>query len=405
MLTNQNTTTNVLDAAEAVLTAYTRRSGPGDGPFEDPGVLVLAAMWAQAAGSGAPRPMPDAATAWVGRCRGGAGHLGVSGGGMAGFVLGLREASTAWPELAPTAARMRTRLVDAAARRPWRRAEVGWEDYDLIQGPSGTLAVLASDPAGTPEDCAPLIEHLVELSGGDLSGLRVGQYQGEPLRGFNTGRINVGVGHGVPGVVIGLRTAADAGVLPAAGFDALGRLADWLVGQSFVDARGVRSWPSAGLDNDDTEIRARLTRHASRRQAWCYGNPGVAWTIWEAGRVLADPELMAFALDAAGSFLAAYDGSYLDDDYPDQVGICHGAAGLLLIFDAFARYAQLSGAAQLRDHLADFLQERLEQRLDDLVQGSPSDLSLLAGAAGAVATLLTCLRDGGRGWMAAFGLR
>lgn len=392
---------SVLDAADAVLEAYLCRSGPGDGPFEDPGVLVVAAMWARATGSGAPRPVPEAVTAWVRRCRGGAGNLGVSGGGMAGFVLGLARAAMTWPEFGATAGRMRSRLVAAAGRRPWRRAEVGWEDYDLITGPSGTLAVLASDPACTPAECAPLVDHLVGLCGGDLSGLRIGQYRDEPLRGFNTGRINAGAGHGVPGIAAGLRAAADAGALPAAGFDALRRLAGWLVDQSFVDSRGVRSWPSTGWDDPDTGFRATPARHASRRQAWCYGNPGVAWTIWEIGRVLEDPELMAFAFDAAGSFLAAYDdGYYLDDGYPDRVGICHGAAGLLLIFDAFARYAQLPGASRLRDHLARFLTERL----GELVVGPQTDLSLLAGATGVVAALLSGDGDD-RGWLAGFGLR
>jgi hypothetical protein len=388
-------------AADALLDAYTARSGPGGGPFEDPGVLVVAAMAADAGPPGAPRPVPEAVRAWLARCRGGAGHLGVSGGGMAGFVLALTRASSTWPELAPTAATMRTRLAGAAARAPWRRDQVGWDDYDLISGPAGTLAVLAADPAGSPADCAPIADHLTALCGtADLAGLRVGQYRDDLLRGFNFGRVNAGIGHGAPGVAVGLRAAADAGALTAAGADALRRLTGWLVEQSYLDGRGVRSWPSTGRPGHRPDAAA--ARHVSRRQAWCYGNPGIAWALWEAARVLDDPELTGFAADAAGSFLAAYDDDlYLDDRYPDRVGICHGAAGLLLVLDAFDRYAELPGAGQLSEHLARFLADRL----DRLVHGPATDLSLLAGAAGVVATLLSHHRSDDRRWLAAFGLR
>ncbi|MCA2215057.1 lanthionine synthetase LanC family protein [Jidongwangia harbinensis] len=394
-------TAAVLDAAGAVLDAYTARSGPGGGPFEDPGVLLVAAMVADAGPPGAPRPVPAAVRAWLARCRGGAGRLGVNGGGMAGFVLALTRASGTWPELAPTAATMRARLAAAAAGASWRRDRVGWDDYDLISGPSGTLAVLAGDPAGDPADGAPIVAHLTALCGTpDLAGLRVGQYRDDVLRAFNVGRVNAGIGHGAPGVAVGLRAAADAGALPAAGYAALRRVTDWLVAQSYVDGRGVRSWPSTGR-----AVHRPVpgpTRHVSRRQAWCYGNPGIAWALWEAARVLDDPGLSAFAADAAGSFLTGYDDDvHLDEQYPDRVGVCHGAAGLLLVMDAFDRYARLPGAGPLRDHLAGVL----EARLDRLVRGPDTDLSLLAGAAGVVAALLSLDGTGDRRWLSAFGLR
>ncbi len=410
MQTNQSSSTvqvdrgerTVLDAAEAALDAYTRQANPGGG-FEDPGPLVVAAMLAEAAPPGAPRPVPEAVVAWLSRCKGSTyyANLGVTGG-MAGFVLGLQRAALTWPEFGRIAATMRTRLVEAAAELPWRRDQVGWNDYDLISGPSGTLAVLAADPTCVTEECAPLVEHLVWLcDGADLPRLRVGQYQDEELRRFNHGRINAGIGHGVPGVVAGLRAAADAGALSAAGFDALRRTADWVVRQSFVDSRGVQSWGSLGL-HDDADLRAKLAGHASRRQAWCYGNPGITWALWEAGRVLEDQALMEFASAAAGSFLAVYDDdAYLDHKYPDRIGICHGAAGLLLVFDAFDRYAGLPGAARLRDHLAHFLQERL----DELVVGTETSMSLLAGVPGAIASLLSYRRADDRQWLSGFGLR
>jgi lantibiotic biosynthesis protein len=413
----------VRDAGEAVLRTYVARGGTGRTAFEDPGPLLVAAMLTDAAPAADPTPVPEALAAWLNRCQGGSDvHLGVCGGGMAGFVLGLERAAATWPELAAAAARARARLVALAAGSPWRRDAVGWADYDLIGGPSGTLATLAANPLGTAADCAPLVEHLVWLCAGtddgtDLPRLRVGQYREEVLRGFNFGRINAGIGHGVPGVAVALRAAADAGALPAAGYEALQRVCYWLVRQSHVDSRAVLTWTSVGSDGGAGGAAgaggahgahgaggAAHAGHASRRQAWCYGTPGIAWTLWEAARVLDDAALTAFAVEAARSFVNAYDDDYyLDPGYPDRVGICHGAAGLLLIFDAFDRHARLPGAAGLRDHLVRYCTDRLDELLDGA--DTETDLSLLAGASGVVATLLNQHGDDDRRWLSGFGLR
>ena len=399
-------------AAEAALRAYARHVGavrePLDG-FEDPGPLLTAALLARRPGAGVDLDAGGAAAvavrAWLAASRGRAAHLGVSGRGLAGCVLALRQAATAWPALRPLAVRARAELVARAERQPWRRDLVAWPDYDLITGASGTLLTLAADPDGTPADCAATVAHLVGLcTGTGLPGLRLGQHRDDELIGWNYGRVNCGMGHGAPGVAAALRGAADAGALPPDGVEALRNVASWLAEQSFVDARGVRTWPAGGLDATGRPEPGAGAPHAARRQAWCYGTPGTSWTLWEAGRVLGDPDLTALAEQAAGSFIAAYDdGFYLDEEYPDRVGICHGAAGLLLIFDAFARHAGLPGAAGLAEHLAGFL----AARLDRIVAGLDTDPTLLSGAGGVIAALLTYHGDGpgGRLWLAAFGLR
>jgi hypothetical protein len=395
------------DAAADVLNAYVRQTGAGvveDG-FEDPGPMLLAALVASAGGHVDGRaPIPYAAAVWLRGCGAGGIHLGMCGRGMAGFVLALGQAARTWPELGGLADRARAELIALAAAVPWRSTEVGWEDYDLIMGAAGTLATLAADPRCTPRDNAPLVRHLAGLCADDeLSGLRVSRYEDDPERGWNHGRLNAGIGHGVPGVAAGLQVAARVGGLSDVGSAALRRVAAWLVRQSYVDARGVRTWPSAGWEPADLAAGQRVAaRHASTRQAWCYGAPGIAWTLWESARALNDPALEAIAVEAAGSFLAAYDDDiYLDERYPDKVGICHGAAGLLLIFDAFDRYAGLPGAGRLRDHLAAFIGERL----DRVVGMAEQDLSMIAGATGVLAALLTYGQDDGRQWLAGLGLR
>ena len=71
-----------------------------------------------------------------------------------------------------------------------------------------------------------------------------------------------------------------------------------------------------------------------RRQAWCYGSPGIAWALWESGRVLGRKDLEAFALDSMASFCAAFDPDFhLDAEPVARLGFCHGAAGTLAVFN------------------------------------------------------------------------
>ena len=112
------------------------------------------------------------------------------------------------------------------------------------------------------------------------------------------------------------------------------------------------------------------------------------------------------ASQAATSFIRAYDDDFYlfpsgADRYGgERLGICHGAAGLLAIFDSFARHTDVAGAATLRDHLTGYLGDRL----DAVAALARGDCSLQNGASGVMAALLT-VAGGDRRWLAAVGLR
>ncbi|MGW4796420.1 lanthionine synthetase LanC family protein [Nonomuraea sp. NPDC004297] len=374
--------------AETLLDDYASAAGQGS----DPGPAILAALVA-----GRERPPDDSAAgramaAWLRGSRAPLTHPGLFGGGAAARMFALRIASGTWPKLAGPAAKLRARLVEYVAAPRWRTTGVGWEDYDLIVGPAGVLLAFAADPDATAAERAPLTSRLALLCADpELSGLRVGRYEGEKLRGWNFGRVNLGVAHGLPGIVTALRAAAEADGLDEEQDGLLRRLSARLVAEAYVDGRNVITWPF-GTTRPDGH---RAPKGDGRRQAWCYGCPGNAWTLWEAARVLGDGDLAAFALEAARSFVAAYD----DDLYLDGLGLCHGAAGLMAVFDAFARHAGLPEAARLAEHLTD----RLMDGLDDPRALAGTGWSLLEGAPGVLSALLT--RSGGdRRWLATMAL-
>ncbi|MGW1410822.1 lanthionine synthetase LanC family protein [Streptomyces sp. NPDC002403] len=377
----------------------------------DPGVPVLACLVAEMCGpqakSSGPARTPDpaavasagrAVAAWARTIGRGPTRPGLYDGGLAGTLIGLRLGARIHPPLHRAADRLRDHLLDRARVRPWRTADVGLPDYDLICGPSGMLLALC---VGTPQprrgQLALFAAHLAELcDSGDLRRLRVGQYSGHRYLGWLQGRVNTGMGHGVAGLVAGLTAAVRrVGEEPEL-LHALRGATRWLVRQSFDDARSIRSWDGAGLDGPPAA-------GARARQAWCYGNPGVSWALWDAADALGDRSTADWAATAFTTLAERYDEEFhlFGDPLTDQLALCHGAGGVLAVADAFHRHAHLPAAAVLRDRLAGHLGRRLPATL---VPGTPHT-SLLNGTAGALSALLTATHDTSRDWLPCLGLR
>jgi hypothetical protein len=223
-----------------------------------------------------------------------------------------------------------------------------------------------------------LVPAATHLAGPAATGFRIGAYAGHPVVGWAQGGVVTGLAHGVAGPVAALSAALPH--LPEHGA-VVHDLASWLAAQRYTDDRGVVSWPG--------RVPAPGHGRAARRQGWCYGTPGVAWALWAAGHALVHSGLCAAAVEAVDTLCAAYDPTYHLDH--DPLAVCHGAAGVLLVADAFARHAGSAAAATLRDTLTGYLTDRI----DEVVR---LDTTLLSGAPGVLAALLTSA-GGDRGWL------
>lgn len=380
-LTAGPTTSELMGAAERVLaswtaTAATSTTGPDLGP------VVLATLVTD-------RVLAlDAVRAWLrlgARCGPGLGLFG----GLGGMVAGLRMIADLHTDVAPVAER--TAASIAAATPRWRRRDVGFADYDLIGGPAG---VVLANLVGRQPVRVPVVaeEHLVALAAPGLTGFLIGAHQGHPLVGWTQGGVVTGLAHGVAGPLAALSLATAHGARSPETVRAIRHLSSWLLAERATDARGIVSWPRRGPAAGRVGV--------VRRQGWCYGSPGVSWALWTAGRAMLHNGLdegvpvCDEAVAAMRSLCEGYDPDvHLDHD---PLAICHGAAGVLLIADAFATHAGLVRAAALRDDLADHLRARLDEvaRLD---------ATLLSGASGVLAALLT-VAGGDRSWLRCLAL-
>lgn len=316
-------------------------------------------------------------------------------GGMGGFIAGVRALVAVDHEYCPVYDDLVDQTRRLLARVQWRTSAVAWVDYDLFRGPAGLVLAGATDTKPT-EPFIPAARHLARLcSDPALEGLRAGN-EISPLSAFNIGRINTSMGHGVAGVASALRHAVETFEDGSNYRPALRRACDWLLEEAYLADRDLITWPPVGRDG------AHASAVLNRRQAWCYGTPGVAWTLWEAGRVLEDASLQVLGEEAMRSFCQVFDTDFHFHihDISEELAICHGAAGTLAVADAFARYASLREAASLRDELEQYLLDRAGQ----IAEIARTDMTLLNGAGGIVAALLS-VHGGARSWLCQIALR
>ena len=358
----------------------------------DFGVPVLAGLLTSAAAEGA--DYRHAVLAWVRGHRVAELHPGLFARGLTGFLVGLDHACAVEPALRRLIGPVRDRLVGwTRTARP--TARLGFRDYDLILGISGAVTGLATLPDRAPEHLRPGVRYLLRLCRTDgLAGLRIGDDGGQALSTWTTGRINHGMAHGCTGVLAALLAARP--VLDGAErdqvADAVAAIARHLSAATYRDVRGVLSWPHASIDGPSDS--------PPQRQGWCYGTPGVAWQLTEAGRALDDRGLVALGEAAMDSLSAAWDDEYyLRPRVPtDQLALCHGAAGVLAVARAFDRARQ-----ERTSSLADHLDTLLRNRIADVDRLADTDPTMLTGAGGVLATLLT--GSAFAAWLRCFGLR
>ncbi|MGW0515598.1 hypothetical protein ACWD1W_41670 [Streptomyces olivaceoviridis] len=167
-----------------------------------------------------------------------------------------------------------------------------------------------------------------------------------------------------------------------------------MVREAHGDDPGIRTRPGAGPV-------VPPNRAAHPRQAWCCGTPGAAWALWDAADALGDT-----AADWAAAVTTL--GEHFDETFHlyggipgDRLGLCHGAAGVSAVPDAFDRHARLPAATALKHRLAGHLTTRLPAH-----PAHDWSTDLLTGLPGTPAALLTATHEAAPcTWLACLGLR
>jgi lantibiotic modifying enzyme len=286
----------------------------------------------------------------------------------------------------------RGEAVDDALLRLLSRANPWSAPYDLVVGLTGLgVYSLQRCPRPSAIECLHLVaERLHERAQHDEHGLYWWTPPTEILnqearKQYPSGRVDLGVAHGVAGVIALLGSICGAGVEQATARPLLEGAVSWLLAHPVPTEAGPTFpiWVAPGV------------QLSPARCAWCYGDPGIAAALLLAARGVGDAgwEQAAVALACQAA-----------ERPPSETGVvdacfCHGAAGLAHIYN---RMYQATGEPKLGRAALYWLECTLDfYRLargngDSWVQGSKdptrqepwTGIDVVDGAAGVALVLL-----------------
>ena len=215
--------------------------------------------------------------------------------------------------------------------------------YDVIGGLTGIGRQLL-DGADTSRDALrEVLAAIVGLAGADADGVPHWHTPVWAMSGgflpvaYPAGHVNLGLAHGVPGPLALMSLTVTAGIEVPGQREAIHRTADAIVRARLVDDWGS-TFPIAAAIGDGAQPPT------PGRNAWCYGSPGVARSLWLAGVAVGRDDLCDLAVEtmlAAGRRPPAA-------RRIDSPTLCHGTAGLVVIMVRFAadtRRAEFVSAA------------------------------------------------------------
>lgn len=295
-------------------------------------------------------------------------------------------------------------------------------DYDLIQGivGIGVYYLHNLDQNAIHASFNDLIQILIkrtepiQVKGIEVPGWYIpyeGQFIEEDKQHYPEGNFNIGVAHGVPGILALLSLAMIKGIVLPGQREAILRIADWIRAKA-VNIKGRLYWPERVAWND--EIHQINQIRFLQRMGWCYGKPGILRSLYLASLALHDTGLGEYVhLNYRHIFELNEDDWYL----PSPM-FCHGLAGLYTITKHMARDfqdAQLWGqATKLKEKICHFyhpehplgfrdvepVRAKREERIPHECCRHKS--GFLEGAAGTALTLLDGLSPAKSHWEGPF---
>ena len=159
------------------------------------------------------------------------------------------------------------------------------------------------------------------------------------------GYYNMGVAHGVPGVIGFLSELCLAGVSIRGAEELLARAIRWVLNELTANDR-FPSWIARTIDR-----RGKLATPV----AWCYGPLGVSIPLLVGARVLGDRDVGRAAVD-----LALQSAKRREVNRVMGTGLCHGSAGNAHLFN---RLYQATGHGEFREAAAFWLEVTLRMRI------------------------------------------
>lgn len=230
----------------------------------------------------------------------------------------------------------------------------------------------------------------------------------ETRHAYPLGCFDTGVAHGIAGPLAILSKAYKTRIVVGGHVEAISRISRWLIQTSRKVGSVDGVWPSrfgfSESAHDHLEVVSTFYR-----DGWCYGAPGIATALFEAGCALNDSSLKSRAI----AIMEAACSRFLRGNRLQCVSFCHGLAGFLCM----VHQMQLRAPAALFTSATRSILKHIKQRYDEMLPfgfttlGSIPNSSeeviidnagLIDGVAGTLLSLLFINQSSTRPWTQLF---
>ncbi|MCR5835334.1 MAG: lanthionine synthetase C family protein [Lachnospiraceae bacterium] len=277
-------------------------------------------------------------------------------------------------------------------------------DYDVISGLSGILSytILESDLADVNKSIG---EYLVfrcksiQYKNIKIHGLYIpkdNQFLEQDRENYPEGNYNLGLSHGIPGVLIALCMLKKHKYKIEFLDEAIESCATLLY--KYISKEEKR-WIGFLSMEDYLEGEVNDSR---TRDAWCYGSPGVSYALCVAGKLLQNEEYCNLAIAVMKNMIGNIKGLF-------SPSFCHGYIGVAYIYwrlyeitgmSDFKEYAEI-----LSDKVWEFYSEEHPFGFEDIeAESVTQQVGLLSGVSGIMLPLLAMEGYRNTNWSNAFML-
>lgn len=229
--------------------------------------------------------------------------------------------------------------VDSIYLEPLRKAKRQKEKfpprlYDLISGISGVLTYLLrhADREDTRSIVLEMLALLVDLTAPfmmkeeSFPGWFIPPEHSLKKEAYPQGHFDTGLAHGIAGCLVILAKARLKGIEVHGQKSAMRRIISWLQGMRCNIGEFKNVWPACiGVQHTSREYRKMDPK--SYRDGWCYGAPGIAFSLFIAAHALKDEDLLNYAVNAMTDVCIRF----FTQNTLVCPSFCHGLAGLLAI--------------------------------------------------------------------------
>lgn len=276
-------------------------------------------------------------------------------------------------------------------------------DYDIISGVSGILSYTLNqnELASINEEIKNyLIFRCQDISLGKeiVPGFYIpqeNQFLEEDKKIFKNGNFNLGMAHGIPGILISLCKIYSR-KREGKTEEAIRKCADFL--EMFLEKTEMR-W--GAYVSFETYLEGKI-KSVATRDAWCYGTPGVSYALYIAGVVIKEKRYKDMAIRAMLSVTKNLQGIY-------SPTFCHGFAGVAYIFLRFYEMTNIKEfqifAKFLKNEIWKYYNETYPVGFRNIENSQNTDqIGLLSGVSGVLLVLLAFEDIHRTRWDAAFQL-